>query len=117
MYEPSESGEVPDIEELQGDEPSERGYVEACREGESFEEHDKSKGSSSSLLDIDVSAKRDLGPGEKALRSEAKSKGHLLTHVPKNPYCNTCTKAKMQKPPKQGLPRLMPEIIPLGISS
>lgn len=97
LYEPSESGEAPDIEELQGDEPFERGYVEACREGESFEEHDKSKGSSSSVLDIDVAAKRDLG--EKALRSEAKSKGHLLTHVPKNPCCNTCAKAKMQKPP------------------
>ena len=100
MYEPSAAGEAPDIEELQGDEPLERGYVEAPREGESFElSFDTSVGSSSSVLDVDVKAKRDLG--EKALRKEAQSKGHLLTHLPKNPYCDVCTKAKMIKPPSR----------------
>ena len=100
MYEPSAAGEAPDIEELQGDEPLERGYVEAPREGESFEpSFEKSEGSSSSVLDVDVEAKRDLG--EKALRKEAQSKGHLLTHLPKNPYCDVCTKAKMIKPPSR----------------
>ena len=48
------------------------------------------------MLDVDVAAKRDLG--EKALREEAKSKGHLLTHIPKNPFCEVCAKAKMLKP-------------------
>ena len=23
----------------------------------------------------------------------------MLTHIPKNPYCDVCTKAKMYKPP------------------
>lgn len=69
-YTPLIAPEAPDIEELQGEEPLERGYVEAPREG-SFE---KSEGSSSSVLDVDVSAKRDLG--EKTLNVEAMSKGH-----------------------------------------
>ena len=100
MYEPSAAGQTPDIEELQGDEPLERGYVEAPREGESFEpSFEKSVGSSSSVLDVDVKAKRDLG--EKALRKEAQSKGHSLTHLPKNPYCDVCTKAKMIKRPSR----------------
>lgn len=68
-YTPLIAPEAPDIEELQGEEPLERGYVEAPREG-SFE---KSEGSSSSVLDVDVSAKRDLG--EKTLNVEAMSKG------------------------------------------
>ena len=37
--------------------------------------------------------------GEQALRQEAKSLAHLLTHVPKNPFCTTCSRAKMTKPP------------------
>ena len=41
--------------------------------------------------------KRDRG--EQALRREAKSLVHLLTHVPKNPFCTTCSRAKMTKPP------------------
>ena len=35
------------------------------------------------------------------MRAEACSKGHLLTHMPKNPFCDVCTKAKMQKPPSK----------------
>ena len=41
--------------------------------------------------------KRDRG--EQALRQEAKSLAHLLTHVPMNPFCTTCSRAKMTKPP------------------
>ena len=37
--------------------------------------------------------------GKTALKAEAKSKRHMLTHIPKNPYCDVCTKAKMYKPP------------------
>ena len=95
-YTPSIAPEVPDVAELQDDEPLERGHVEAPREGGSSE---KSEGSSSSVLDVDVSAKRDVG--EKSLKAEAISKGHLLTHMPKNPFCDVCTKAKMQKPPSR----------------
>ena len=37
--------------------------------------------------------------GKAALKAEAKSKRHMLTHIPKNPYCDVCSKAKMYKPP------------------
>ena len=30
-----------------------------------------------------------------ALKAEAKSINHLLTHMPKNPYCDACMRAKM----------------------
>lgn len=47
-----------------------------------------------------MSPKRSLG--EKALREEAKSKGHLLCHMPKNPYCKTCQQVKLLKPRTSG---------------
>ena len=34
-----------------------------------------------------------------ALKKEAKSAKHLLTHIPKNPYCEICKQAKMYKIP------------------
>ena len=34
-----------------------------------------------------------------ALKKEAKSAKHLLTHIPKNPYCEVCKQAKMYKIP------------------
>ena len=43
--------------------------------------------------------------GEK-LKEDAKSLSHMLTHVPKNPYCTTCQRAKMQAksaPNRKGL--------------
>ena len=46
----------------------------------------KSKGSSSSVHDDKDDFKRSLG--EKALREEAKTLRYMLTHVPKNPYCD-----------------------------
>ena len=57
----------------------------------------KSKGSCSSVHEDKDDFKRSLG--EKALREEAKSIQHMLTHVQKNPYCDICQKAKMFKPP------------------
>ena len=42
---------------------------------------------------------RNLGKGISLLKEEAKSLGHLVSHRPKNPYCDICNKAKMTKPP------------------
>ena len=42
---------------------------------------------------------RNLGKGISLLKEEAKSLGHLMSHHPKNPYCDVCNKAKMTKPP------------------
>ena len=32
--------------------------------------------------------------GKAALKSEAKSKRHMLTHIPKNPYCEVCNRPR-----------------------
>jgi hypothetical protein len=61
----------------------------------------KSKGSSSSIHDEQDDFKRSLG--EKALKEEAKSIQHMLTHIPKNPFCDVCQKAKMFKPPSRAV--------------
>ena len=37
--------------------------------------------------------------GVEALKEEARSRHHLMTHQPKNPYCDVCQRAKMYKPP------------------
>ena len=34
---------------------------------------------------------------EEQLRAEAKSKQHVFTHRPKNPYCDVCNRSKMMK--------------------
>ena len=47
----------------------------------------RSKGSTSSVQDEDKGFKRSLR--EKALKEEAKSIRHMLTHIPKNPYTAT----------------------------
>ena len=39
--------------------------------------------------------------GEAELRKEATSAHHLLTHMPKNPFCPVCQRAKMYKPPSK----------------
>ena len=59
-----------------------------------------SKGSSSNVHD-DGAHKRSLG--EKELKEEAKSVRHMLTHIPKNPFCDICTRAKMFKPPSRAV--------------
>ena len=61
----------------------------------------RSKGSSSSVHDDDKDFKRSLG--EKALKEEAKPIQQLVTHIPKNPYCDICQKAKMFKPPSRAV--------------
>ena len=61
---------------------------------------ESSKGSSSSVHD-DGAHKRSLG--EKELKEEAKSIRHMLTHIPKNPFCDICTRAKMFKPPSRAV--------------
>ena len=40
-----------------------------------------------------------MAKGVEALKKEAKSLHHLMTHVPKNPYCSVCNQAKMYKAP------------------
>ena len=47
--------------------------------------------------DPDMERRRECDKA--ALKAEAKSKRHMLTHIPKNPYCEVCNKAKMYKPP------------------
>ena len=50
--------------------------------------------------DPEMDSRRERGTaGKAALKAEAKRKRHMLTHIPKNPYCDVCTKAKMYKPP------------------
>ena len=36
------------------------------------------------------------GGAQRDLRTEARSLTHLLTHLPKNPYCDACIRAKMR---------------------
>lgn len=35
------------------------------------------------------------------MKEEAKSIRHMPTHVPKNPFCDVCQRAKMFKPPSK----------------
>ena len=37
--------------------------------------------------------------GVEALKAEAKSTHHLMTHISKNPFCEVCKRAKIYKPP------------------
>jgi hypothetical protein len=37
-----------------------------------------------------------LDTGKRDLKAEAKSIEHTLTHLPKNPHCSVCTRAKME---------------------
>ena len=49
------------------------------------------------LVEKPLDPKRDRG--EIALKEEAQSIQHLLTHTPKNPFCQACSRAKMTKRP------------------
>ena len=40
-----------------------------------------------------------IAKGEVALRDEARSKHHLMTHVSKNRFCPACQRVKLFKPP------------------
>ena len=63
------------------------------------EDKDSSSPPEGEAFVVDFSSKRSQG--EQALREEAKSKSHLLCHLPKNPFCKTCQQAKMLKPPSR----------------
>ena len=52
--------------------------------------------------------------GEAALREEARTLRHMMTHTPKNPFCETCKCAKMYKPTKRSKGESL-GITPLGI--
>ena len=53
----------------------------------------------SSVPDGEGSSDPKVAKGIEALKKEAKSLHHLMTHVPKNPYCSVCNQAKMYKAP------------------
>ena len=48
-------------------------------------------------------------PPPKGTLEEAQSQAHLMTHVPKNPFCDVCSKAKMQRKQKR---RKRPDLFP-----
>ena len=90
--------DLPEPQPLQAEEVD---VPDADREVEPPVEQRSKGSSSSSVQDDDNGFKRSLG--EKALKEEAKSIRHMLTHVPKNPYCDICTRAKMFKPPSRAV--------------
>ena len=47
---------------------------------------------------VDGRQPKALDRGEAALREEARTLRHMMTHTPKNPFCETCKCAKMYKP-------------------
>ena len=49
---------------------------------------------------VDGRQPKALDRGEAALREEARTLRHMMTHTPKNPFCETCKCAKMYKPTK-----------------
>ena len=53
----------------------------------------------SSVPDGEGSSDPKVAKGVEVLKKEAKSLHHLMTHVPKNPYCSVCNQAKMYKAP------------------
>ena len=79
-------------------------------EGEAEPEQDAAQGEAEPAADpeqIAAQEEAEQAPAEedqseeaqatrKDLRAEAKSLRHLLTHQPKNPYCDACTRAKMR---------------------
>ena len=57
-----------------------------------LEERDKEQSSSG-----DEKGEQVIHPAEISLREEANSLYHLLTHKPKNPFCESCRRAKMKE--------------------
>ena len=50
------------------------------------------------------------GPKPPRTLAEAQSREHMMTHLPKNPYCDVCSKAKMQRRQKRKkVPHLVPD--------
>ena len=50
-------------------------------------------------------------PPPKGTLEEAQSQAHLMTHMPKNPFCDVCSKAKMQRRQKRRKKR--PSLFPM----
>ena len=90
-----DDGLVPDISGGPGaDAPDVEPRIEADREVLPAEEEPPEQD-----YPRDPEMERRRERGKAALKAEAKSKRHMLTHIPKNPYCEVCNKAEMYKPP------------------
>eukprot|EP00435_Cladocopium_sp_Y103_P026723 s1517_g6.t1 len=79
VYPPSYAGDAPDIE-----------HGVEVDDAEAGEDDDED------VIDVD---EEDGGPRlskRGTLKNEARSKSHLLTHRYKNPYCESCVRAKMK---------------------
>ncbi len=50
---------------------------------------------------VEVGVDEVLDPKPKKTLEEAESREHRMTHLPKNPHCEVCSKAKMQRKPKR----------------
>ena len=55
------------------------------------------KGEEENVVEVDSDEEPEFLPTKsELLREEAKSLDHLVTHIPKNPFCPACQRAKMQ---------------------
>ncbi len=53
------------------------------------------------------------GPKPKRNGRRGLSREHMMTHLPKNPYCDVCSKAKMQRKQKRNaVVKLVPDGAP-----
>ena len=85
------TGLVPDISGGPGaDAPDVEPRIEADREVLPAEEEPPEQD-----YPRDPEMERRRERGKAALKAEAKSKRHMLTHIPKNPYCEVCNKANI----------------------
>ncbi len=50
--------------------------------------------------EVAVEADEVLDPKPKKTPEEAESREHRMTHLPKNPHCEVCSKAKHQRKPR-----------------
>ena len=59
---------------------------------------------------LDSAARRKYTPEkEHALRAQAVSLQHLLTHLPKNPFCEACLRSKLNKVPARKIAKVAEE--------
>ena len=98
-YVPGEYSDVavddPAPEAVRSPPPSSKpGRSPASRRSEEVPKHDDKE---RKPLDPKTAELRSWGEAE--LRKEATIVHHLLTHMPKNPFCPVCQRAKMDKPP------------------
>ena len=95
-YKPDDDDLVPEISGDPGADASSdyEGALQADREVQPDDEEVQDR---ADHHDPEMDKRRERGRA--ALKAEAKSKRHMLTHIPKNPFCDVCTKAKVYKPP------------------